>query len=414
MTRRGGGDAAPSDPSFPFSARAEWRVPANRLARLRQQLEEQRVTLLDLTMSNPTRAGIRYPDDELAAIAAACSGSRYQPHPRGLPAARAALAAELSVLGDAVDPDDLFLTASTSEAYSWLFKLLASPGDEIWTAAPTYPLLDQIASLEGVALRWFHSDLGDSGVSGRGWWRLDLDELDTAGERLQAVVAVHPNNPTGSFVGNDEMKRLSAICSRRGAGLIADEVFFDYRLSPMQSVPSSFGRLEEGLVFSLGGLSKSAGLPHWKLGWIRISGERRLRREAAQALELIADTFLSVSSPVQCALPRLLELAPAIRASISARLQLNLQRLQEMLRPHPALQLLPPEGGWSAVLRIPRMVDDEELALELLAERHLLIHPGYFYDFPHDGFLVVSLLVAPELFEEGAARMISHLQRKIG
>jgi alanine-synthesizing transaminase len=358
-----------------FSKRIDWSAPVNELTRERRKRGE----LLDLTESNPTRAGIAYPHAELAEALARGARASYDPDPRGLRSAREALAAELQC-----DPDDLLLTASTSEAYSFLFKLLTDPGDGVLTATPSYPLLEQLAQLEHVRLRTFPMELHRR-------WELHDPPL-TADTR--AIVVVNPNNPTGSFITPREQDMLAS----HGVPIISDEVFLPY---PLESSGTTFVR-DDVLTFTLGGLSKSAGLPHFKLAWIRASGPGK--REALDALELIADNFLSVATPVQVALPELLRIAPAIRDAIRARTRANLATLHRTFASVPAARVLPVEGGWSAVIRVPRVQSDEELALSLL-ERGVIVQPGYFFDFESEGHIVVSLLTREDVFAEGIVRL---------
>ena len=362
-----------------FSKRAHWSAPINRLTLERRKRGE----LLDLTETNPTRASLPYPVDELSEALAKGARAPYDPDPRGLRSAREALAEHLRC-----DPDDLLLTASTSEAYSFLFKLLcnpamgAEPGDAILTATPSYPLLEQLASLELVELRTFAMEFH------RRWEIHDLP-VDS---RARAIVVVNPNNPTGSFVTPREQDALAAL----RVPIISDEVFLDY---PLEGSGASFVR-DDVLTFTLGGLSKSAGLPHFKLGWIRANGPGK--REALDALELIADNFLSVATPVQVALPELLRIAPRIRDAISQRTRTNLATLRAALP--PSMQALPVEGGWSAVIRVPRILSDDELAIALL-DRGVVVQPGYFFDFDTEGYIVVSLLTKEEEFKEGILRL---------
>ncbi len=356
-----------------FSKRAHWSAPLNRLTVERRKRGE----LLDLTETNPTRATLPYPHDELAEALARGARAAYDPDPRGLRTAREALAAELRC-----DADDLLLTASTSEAYSFLFKLLTDPGDAVLTATPSYPLLEHLASLELVELRTFAMEFHRR-------WEIHDVPVDS---RTRAIVVVNPNNPTGSYVSPREQDTLAAF----GVPIVSDEVFLDY---PLEGSGTTFVR-DDVLTFTLGGLSKSAGLPHFKLGWIRVSGPGKA--EALEALELIADNFLSVATPVQAALPELLRIAPRIRAAISQRTRRNLTALRAALP--PSMQVLPVEGGWSAVIRVPRVMPDEELAIALL-DRGVVVQPGYFFDFPTDGYIVVSLLTREDVFAEGAARL---------
>ncbi len=359
-----------------FSNRARWDTPLNQLTLARQA---HRGPLLDLTETNPTRAGIPYPLDELQEALARGARASYDPDPRGLLSAREALAEHLGC-----GADELLLTASTSEAYSFLFKLLTDPGDAVLTATPSYPLLEQLASMELVELRPFPLEFH------RRWEIRDVP----ADPRARGIVVVNPNNPTGSYVTAAEQDALAA----HGIPIISDEVFLDYAL---EGSGLTFVR-EDVLTFTLGGLSKSAGLPHFKLGWIRVSG--RGKQEALEALELIADNFLSVATPVQVALPELLRIAPSIRGAISQRTRTNLRRLQDSLREVPSARVLPVEGGWSAVIRVPRVMTDDELALALLAQG-VVVQPGYFFDFESEGYVVVSLLTQEDTFAEGVRRL---------
>lgn len=356
-----------------FSNRAQWSAPLNELTVERRKRGR---ALLDLTETNPTRA-FDYPQEELAEALSRGTHAAYDPDPRGLRSAREALAGHLSC-----DADDLLLTASTSEAYSFLFKLLTDPGDEILTPAPSYPLLEHLAALELVSLRTFAMEFH------RRWEIHDVPVTP----RTRAIVVVNPNNPTGSFVSPREQDALASL----GLPLVSDEVFLDY---PLDGNGTTFVR-DDVLTFTLGGLSKSAGLPHFKLGWIRVSGPGKA--EALEALELIADNFLSVATPVQVALPELLRIGARIRAAISARTRANLDVLRGAAK--PSMQVLPVEGGWSAVIRVPRVMSDDELALALL-DRGVVVQPGYFFDFAADGYLVVSLLTREGVFAEGTRRL---------
>ena len=358
-----------------FSKRAQWSAPVNELTRERRRLGD----LHDLTVTNPTRVGLAYPHEELAEAMARGARASYDPDPRGILSAREALAAELHC-----HSDDLLLTASTSEAYSFLFKLLTDPGDAVLTATPSYPLLEHLAAMELVERRTFAMEFH------RRWEIHDV----ALTPNTRAIVVIHPNNPTGSFVSLAEQDALAA----HGVPIISDEVFLDF---PLDGTGTTFVR-EDVLTFTLGGLSKSAGLPHFKLGWIRVSGPGK--REALDALELIADNFLSVATPVQIALPDLLRIAPRIRAAISERTRANLDTLRRTFAPIPAARALPVEGGWSAVIRVPSVRSDEELALALLG-RGVVVQPGYFFDFASDGHLVVSLLTREGVFADGVQRV---------
>ena len=359
-----------------FSRRTNWNALTNRITAARQRRGGD---LLDLTESNPTRAGIDYPLEELSEIFKRAARAPYTPDPRGLHAAREALGG------------DVILTASTSEAYSFLFKLLCDPGDEIVTAIPSYPLLEHLSALESVALRPFALEFHKR-------WEIDIARVREAiTSRTRAIVVVNPNNPTGSFVSGNEQDALAKL----RLPIISDEVFLDY---PVDSHGSTFIR-EDALTFTLGGLSKSAGLPHFKLGWIRVCGPKK--EEALAALELIADNFLSVATPVQVALPEILAIAPRIRDAIAARTRRNLAQLRSAAL--KSTTVLPVEGGWSAVLRVPTTESDEDLAVRLIEQHGVAVHPGYFFDFDSDGYIVVSLLTEPATFDEGVRRLMQAL-----
>ncbi len=380
-----------------FSSRLRWDSSPNRLT---QALEARRAAgarLLDLTESNPTRAGLRYP----AEIAAAFADPRmlvYAPSPAGSLAAREAVSRYYAARGCAVDAGRILLTASTSEAYAYLFKLLGNPGDKVLVPCPSYPLFEFLASVESLVprqypLRYF------------GGWSVDMEALEAAiTDRTRAVVLVNPNNPTGSFVKRAELAALTQLAARRGLALISDEVFSDYAFGADASRAASLADVEECLAFSMSGLSKVAGLPQMKLGWIVCAGPDRLRREAMEKLEWIADTFLSVGAPVECAAAKLLEAGAEVRRAIRERTAANLATAREMLY-GTAASLLAVEGGWNLTLQVPRIRTEEEWAMELLARQDVLVQPGYFYDFEGEAFLVVSLLTRPEAFREGVRRL---------
>lgn len=382
---------------FMFSSRFPWRAEPNAVSRLLAEKQAAGVALIDLTESNPTHAGFSYEWDEIAAALGDPRSAVYEPSPAGLREARQQVAAYYAARGVAADPASIFLTASTSEAYSYLFKLLCDPGDEILIPAPSYPLFEHLAGLEAVRTVPYplHFDQG---------WLLDVEEIrERLTSRSRAVVVVHPNNPTGSYLKAAEWRELSALCERHGLAAISDEVFADFAFEPDPQRQNSLAATEGPLVFVLSGLSKVAGLPQMKLGWIVVAGERDLRRQAAARLEWIADTFLSVAAPVQWALPRLLAVGAEVRGQIRARTGRNLERLRAAATPET--RVLPAEGGWYATIQAPRVRSEEEWVLGLLARRHVLLQPGFFYDFPAEAFLIVSLLPAPEWFDEGVRRL---------
>jgi alanine-synthesizing transaminase len=368
--------------------------PPNALARRRAELQAADTPLLDLTLSNPTRAGFPYPAKAILAALADPAVLTYEPQALGSRLARMAVAAH-----HGVDPESVVLSASTSEAYGWLFKWLTEPGDEVLVPSPSYPLFDHLAALEGLRTRPIPSFLTDR-------WHLDLGALEAAvGPRTRAVIVVGPNNPTGACLTRAEWSALTDLCAARKLALIVDEVFADFLLEPSaESLPTTLEAGEPPCeTYLLSGLSKIALLPQMKVGWTLLRGPRIPERR--EGLELIADQYLSLSAPAAVALPTLLALAPGIRAPALARLRANLATLDRHLEGFPHLSRLPVEGGWSVLLRIPAVEEDEAEALHLL-EAGVVVHPGHFFDLPPKGFLVLSLLSPPETWEEGLKRAL--------
>jgi len=368
------------------------------LSALAAEKHRDGVQVLDLTESNPTHAGVAYPQAEILAALADAHSLRYQPSPRGLDSAREAVAAYYCVRGTETHRQNVLLTASTSEAYAYLFKLLANPGDEILAPRPSYPLFELLAGLESVNIR--HYPLRYDGA-----WHIDFDALEQAiTPRTRGIVVVNPNNPTGSFLKRAELEALDSLAARRGIAILSDEVFRDYTFGEEAGRVSTLVGDRRALTFSMSGLSKIAGLPQMKLGWIVASGPNR--DEALDALELIADTYLSVSTPVQIALPRLFALSKGIMEQIRKRTASNLVRLRESVH-GTAATLLRTEGGWYAVLQVPQTLTEEEWTIKLLDEFNVLVQPGFFFDFESEAFLVLSLLPEPAAFTEGLSRLFS-------
>ncbi len=384
-----------------FSERTRWDLRPNRLATRLAEKRAAGTRLLDLTESNPTRARLPVPEDLLAALAQPAA-RRYDPAPFGLWPARAAAAADLARRGFPVGAERVFLTASTSEAYAFLFKLVADPGDEILVPRPGYPLFEFLAGLESVAVRSYS-------LSHAGEWQIDLEAVRASlSPRTRAIVVVNPGNPTGAFLKRDELRALERLCAERSLALVSDEVFADFAFAPDERRAGSVARDGPALAFSLGGLSKSCALPQLKLAWTAVAGPEGLVRDALSRLEVIADSYLSVSTPVQTAAPALLARREELQRPILARLRSNLDCLRAQLRGSPA-SLLEPEGGWYAVLRVPATLSEEERVLRLLEERDVLVHPGYFFDFPSEAFVVLSLLTPEDDFAEGTARVLADL-----
>lgn len=382
-----------------FSSRTALDLTPNPLSRVLADLRRRGTPLLDLTLSNPTIAGFHYPPGLLAPLSVP-SALTYEPSPFGHPAARAAVAAEYTRRGVVLDPARVALTASTSEAYSLLFKLLCDAGDEVLVPVPSYPLFEHLTALDGVRPVTYPLEY-------HGRWRIDLAALASAmTPKTRAVLLVSPNNPTGSCATAEEIERASDLCARHDCALISDEVFADYSFDPDRLVPSVAGSASV-LAFALGGLSKSAGLPQVKLGWIAIAGPESRMPQAIARLEYVCDAYLSVSTPVQHGAPALIEAGAAVRAQIAARVRANRRALASLVADAPSIDLLEADGGWSAVLRVPATATEEQLALELLQRDHVIVHPGYFFDFATEAFIVVSLLPLEDEFLEGARRVVS-------
>jgi alanine-synthesizing transaminase len=368
-------------------------------------LEEKRssgAAIFDLTESNPTAAGFEYPADSILAALADPRSMQYEPASAGLQAAREAVSEYYSghTVGR-VDPHRILLTASTSEAYAFVFKLLADPGDEVLVPCPSYPLFDFLAALDAVRVKQYP-------LVYDGAWVIDFDALARAvTPRSRAIVLVNPNNPTGSFLKGSELGPLAALCSEHGLALISDEVFADYALEARAPVVRSLVGVDAVLTFCLSGLSKVAGLPQLKLGWIVAGGPPGDRKKAFERLELIADTYLSVSAPVQWAAHTLLGLRGRLQEQILARVRANRAFLVDQIGPTSPWKLLATEGGWYAVLEAPRIYSEEDWVLSLLEDDGVLVQPGFFFDFEKEAFLVISLLTRKDVFREGIRRLLA-------
>ncbi len=358
--------------------------------------------VLDLTESNPTHAGLIYPEKEILAALADTRSLRYEPDPRGMLTAREAVRRYYADRGADVDPRRVILTASTSEAYSYLFKLLTDPGDEVLVPRPSYPLFEYLAAMESVTVKPYPLRYDGS-------WHIDFAALESAAtSRTRAIAIVNPNNPTGSFLKQGEWARLSAWAGRHRLAILSDEVFSDFGLSPdSDRIRTLAGAHADANVFAMSGLSKIAGLPQMKLGWIVASGPGHAA--ALEKLEWIADTFLSVSTPVQLALDRLLIATETVRDQIRVRTASNLAVARSQFGANSAVQILHVEGGWYIVLQVPRTRSEEEWTLDLLRDSDVLVQPGFFYDFESEAYLVVSLLTETTVFREGIQQIFSFI-----
>jgi aspartate/methionine/tyrosine aminotransferase len=418
-----------------FARRTNWNLTTNAYSKALEQHRQAGKELLDLTASNPTTIGLHYDGEKLLRSLSQPEALTYEPTAKGLLLARQAIAGFYAERGAAVDPDDLILTTSTSEAYSFVFRLLCNTGDTVLVPMPSYPLFEFLADLQDVKLRRYEL-VYDHG------WQMDFHSLESAVPRdlkshpvvqhpgnkgaapdeshstktrlseapddlprCRAVLVVHPNNPTGSFVKPHEAAQLTTFCAENGLAIISDEVFLDYALDPTgaPSFISGFASGIEGraLTFTLSGLSKISGLPQMKVAWIAVSGPDELKREALSQLEVIADTYLSMNAPVQWAIPAMLDERRNIQPQLMTRIRANLAELDRQLAMQKLCSRLDFEGGWYVILRVPVTGSDEDLAVSLLQRTGVLVQPGHFYDFAADGYLIVSLITHEKIFATG-------------
>jgi alanine-synthesizing transaminase len=385
-----------------FSDRTNWKLTRNRLTEALDEVRSSGAPVLDLTISNPTRAGLHYDVPQLLQALASPLAMDYDPQPKGSPSAREAIEHYYGTQHEVhVDPERLILTTSTSEGYSFVLRLLCNPGDELLVPKPSYPLFEFLADLQDVKLIPYPL-IYDHG------WQMDFPPLEkVVTGRTRGVVVVHPNNPTGSYVHPHEQEALNRFCGEHGLALIADEVFLDYAhdKAPQQS----FAANQDVLTFTLSGVSKISALPQMKVAWIATSGPAAEVESAMARLEIIADTFLSMNAPIQWAVAALLEQRKTIQPQLLGRVLDNLTELDRQLAAQQACQRLSVEAGWYAVLRVPVMQTDEELAVKLLRHKSVLVHPGHFYDFPSEGYLVLSLITEKAEFAEGIRRVLGVL-----
>ncbi|MFZ3046944.1 MAG: pyridoxal phosphate-dependent aminotransferase [Desulfatirhabdiaceae bacterium] len=386
-----------------FSSRIDWCVEPNRLMAILEQKKQNHIPILDLTDTNPTTAGLVYDSDAIQQWVSQTDILLYHPDSKGSMAARESIAEYYRDHGQPVNPDQVFLTASTSEAYAFVLKLLCDPGDEILVPQPSYPLFDFLAAWESVSLKPYPLV-----YSSRSGWQIDMDRLlDAVSHRCRAIVVVNPNNPTGSFFKPADLKHIDNLCRRFDLALIVDEVFLDYPSKKHNVTVNTAAGHIRSLTFTLSGLSKICGVPQLKLGWIHVSGSDSLVQAATTRLELIADTYLSVSTPVQVAAPHLLMNRQKIQDQIQIRIEANEKYLQNTIVNHQRFVPYRREGGWYQVLSIPDGGSDEELACHLLEQDDLLVHPGYFYDLDENfPCLVLSLITPPHTFQAGICRLM--------
>jgi len=382
-----------------FAKRTNWNLTPNRLSEALAAHRAAGKPLLDLTVSNPTESGFEYDGAAILDALRNPAALSYEPNPKGLESARRAVAGYYADRGENVSAEDIFLTTSTSEAYSYVFRTLCDPGDELLIPSPSYPLFDFLADIQDVNLVRYPL-LYDHG------WQIDFHALEKAiTPRTRGIIVVNPNNPTGHFVKRAEIMKLNSICSAREMAIIADEVFLDFALEGER--PASFAANRGAPTFTVSGLSKICGLPQMKAAWLIASGPQEWKRETLARLEVIADTYLSVNAPVQLAIPKFLELRHAFQKQVIERVRRNLGELDRQLATQRSVSRLKVEGGWCAVLRVPATRSGEDLAIDLLSTHGVSVHPGHFYDFPSDGYVVLSLLTPNEIFGEGTERLLA-------
>jgi alanine-synthesizing transaminase len=381
-----------------FAKRTNWNLETNRLSAALEAHRAAGKPLIDLTVSNPTECGFEYDEDPILSALRNPAALKYEPNPRGLAVARDAVGQYYAERGAAVSTDDIFLTTSTSEVYSYVFRTLCDPDDEVLIPEPSYPLFDFLADIQDVRLVRYPL-VYDYG------WQIDFHALEQAiTPRTRGVIVVHPNNPTGSFLKLEEMRRLNQVCAARGIAIIADEVFLDFALGDERH--ATFAANSRALTFTMSGLSKICGLPQMKVAWLIVSGPEPSKAQALARLEVIEDTYLSMNAPIQWALPPLLGLRQQFQMQVMGRVRHNLAELDRQLAGQKVCSRLAVEGGWNAVIRVPATRSDEEFTLELLAAKGVYVHPGHFYDFPSKGFVVVSLILRERDLSKGLVELL--------
>jgi alanine-synthesizing transaminase len=382
-----------------FSDRTGWNLERNKLSEALAKRRLSGLPLIDLMQSNPTQCGFHFDSQQILAALNNSASLQYDPDPQGLPQARQAVAAYYRSRNCQVSIDGIFLTTSTSEAYSFLFRMLCNPGDELLIAQPGYPLFSFLAAIQDVSLVRYPL-VYDYG------WQIDFHSLQQAiTPRTRGIIVVHPNNPTGHFCKPGGIERLNQICRERHIAIVSDEVFLDFSLAP--DAPPTFAANNEVLTFTMSGLSKISGLPQMKVAWLTVAGPDALKQPAIARLEMIADTYLSMNAPIQLALPVLLEQRHLFRQQWLTRVQNNLAHLDKLLASQKLCMRLKMEGGWYAVIKAPSTTGDDELAFDLLTTRGVYVHPGHFYDFPSDGYWVVSLITPEQEFASGIDALLA-------
>ena len=386
-----------------FSRRTNWPLTSNKLSLDLERLRSNKVSILDLTESNPTRCKFFYLQNNFLSSLSGEKNLQYSPASRGQLKARETICRYYAEKGSAVLPEQIFLTASTSEAYSYLFRLLVNPGEQVLFPSPSYPLFSFLGDLNDVCIDTYR-------LVYKNKWGVDLEGIEAIiCEDTKALVMVNPNNPTGTFIHQEELERINALSQKHHFALISDEVFSDFAFNQDKNHLSLVGN-DQVLTFVLGGISKTLGLPQMKLSWIIVSGPKSLVEDAAARLEIISDTYLSVNTPVQNALPAWLRQRKVIQKEINGRIFQNFQFLKEQINAAPECTLLEGEGGWYAVLSIPDSYSEEKWILAFLNKDHVAVHPGYFFDFETEAHIVISLLPPPSTFQDGIKRILDRIK----
>ena len=387
-----------------FSQRTGWSLSSNQLIARLTTLQNEGKPIIDLTESNPTRCGISYPQDEILSVFHDTKNIIYEPSSQGIVEARRAICGYYKEKSFDISSERIFLTASTSEGYSFLFRLLLNPHDHILVPRPSYPLFEYLANLNDVAIDNYSLVYEDG-------WDIDMDSLEkSVSSQTRAIVLVNPNNPTGSFVKREEIAQINRMCQKYNLAIICDEVFLDYPFDGKNEKSTSLVGNPEVLTFVLSGISKSLGLPQMKLGWGVVSGPKDLVDEAINRLEIILDTYLSVNTPAQNALKAWFLLRPGIQKEIHRYLNENRQFLFKNISTLDQCSYLNGEGGWYAVLSLPKKLSEEDWVNLFLEKDYVFTHPGYFFDFQDEPYVVLSLLCAPEIFKEGVSRVINRIK----
>lgn len=386
-----------------FAGRTNWELTQNKITAILEEFKRKGTTVFDLTESNPTRCGFVYPEKELQSALLNPANMRYIPATKGMLSAREAVAAYYKGQRIDISPEQIFLTSSTSEGYSFLFRLLADPGETMLFPAPSYPLFEFLVGLNDLEMQYYPLQYQNK-------WAIDFPALrKLITPHVRGIILVNPNNPTGSYIKRDEVAALNAICREHQLPIISDEVFYDYTFDPHQHFPS-LANNDDQLSFVLGGLSKTLGLPQMKLSWIVVNGPEHLIAQTMERLEIIADTYLSVNTPVQNALPLWMQYRQAIQKQIMMRV---LQNREYALRQFgDEAVCLNADGGWYIVLKLKQELDEELLVEELLSREQVYVHPGYFFNFESGSHVILSLLSKPEVFQEGVSRIRQYLKNK--